>query len=70
MWILTVHLVEQFCPSLTNFGEKVSYKASGSCSIKKSVLKAKKGKCTVDASAKGQDGLFGALEKKVDLRIK
>jgi hypothetical protein len=55
---------------ITNFGEKVSYKASGSCSIKKSVLKAKKGKCTVDASAKGQDGLFGALEKKVDLRIK
>jgi hypothetical protein len=55
---------------VTNFGEKVSYKASGSCSIKKSVLKAKKGKCTVDASAKGQEGLFGALEKKVALNIK
>jgi hypothetical protein len=34
------------------------------------VLKAKKGKCTVDASAKGQEGLFGALEKKVALNIK
>ena len=56
--------------SVTNFGEKVTYKASGSCSIKKGVLTAKKGKCTVDASAKGQDGLFGALEQKVLLNIK
>ena len=54
----------------TNFGEKVSYKASGSCSVKKSVLTAKKGKCTVTASAAGQDGLFGGLEKQVVLRIK
>lgn len=54
----------------TNFGEKVSYKASGSCSIKKSVLTAKKGKCTVNASAAGQDGLFAAFEKQVVLRIK
>lgn len=54
----------------TNFGEKVSYRASGSCSVKKSVLTAKKGKCTINASAAGQDGLFGALEKKVVLRIK
>jgi hypothetical protein len=57
-------------PGVTNFGEKVTYKASGSCSVKKSVLKAKKGKCTIDATAKGQDGLFGALEKKVALNIK
>ena len=54
----------------TNFGEKVSYEASGSCSIKKSVLTANKGKCTVTASAAGQDGLFAALEKQVVLRIK
>jgi hypothetical protein len=54
----------------TNFGEKVGYKASGSCSIKKSVLTAKKGKCTINASAAGQDGLFAALEKQVVLRIK
>jgi hypothetical protein len=53
----------------TNFGEKVSYKASGSCSIKKSVLTAKKGKCTIDANAKGQDGLFGALEQKIAFTI-
>ena len=54
----------------SNFGETVSYKASGSCSVKKSVLTAKKGKCTVIASAAGQDGLFAALEKQVVLRIK
>ena len=54
----------------TNFGKKVSYKASGSCSAKKSVLTAKKGKCTINASAAGQDGLFGEFEKKVVLRIK
>jgi hypothetical protein len=48
----------------------VSYKASGSCSVKKSVLTAKKGKCTINASAAGQDGLFAALEKQVVLRIK
>jgi hypothetical protein len=54
----------------TNFGEAVNYKASGSCSVKKNLLTAKKGKCTVNASAAGQDGLFAALEKQVVLRIK
>jgi hypothetical protein len=54
----------------TNFGEAMSYKASGSCSVKKNVLTAKKGKCTINASAAGQDGLFAALEKQVVLRIK
>jgi hypothetical protein len=54
----------------TNFGEAVSYKASGSCSVKKNVLAAKKGKCTVNASAAGQDGLFAAFEKQIVLRIK
>ncbi|CAN2241325.1 hypothetical protein MCEMKE157_01050 [actinobacterium SCGC AAA044-D11] len=56
--------------TVTNFGEKVSYQAGGSCSVKKSVLTAKKGKCTVNASAAGQDGLFEALKQKVVLRIK
>lgn len=54
----------------TNFGQKITYKASGSCSVKKNVLTAKKGKCTINASAAGQDGLFDAIEKKVVLRIK
>ena len=56
--------------TVTNFGEAVSYKASGSCSVKKNLLTAKKGKCTINASAAGQDGLFAALEKQVVLRIK
>jgi hypothetical protein len=54
---------------ITNFGEKLTYKASGSCSVKRNVLTAKKGKCTIDASAKGQDGLFGALEQKIAFTI-
>ena len=57
-------------PTVTNFGEKVSYKTSGNCSVKKNLLIAKTGKCTVVASAAGQDGLFAALEKQVILRIK
>ena len=55
---------------VTNFGEKVTYKVTGSCSVKKNVLTAKKGKCTIEASAKGQDGLFGALDQKISLNIK
>jgi hypothetical protein len=55
---------------VSNFGEKVTYKASGSCSVKKNVLTAKSGKCTIVARAAGQDGLFAALEKQVVLRFK
>jgi hypothetical protein len=55
---------------LTNFGEKVTYTATGSCSIKNNVLTARKGKCTIDAAAQGRAGLFGKLQKKVVLTIK
>lgn len=55
---------------LTNFGEKVTYTATGSCSIKKNVLSAKKGKCTIDAVAEGRAGLFEKLSKRVILTIK
>jgi hypothetical protein len=55
---------------LTNFGEKVTYTATGSCSIKNNVLSARKGKCTIDAAAQGRAGLFGKLQKKVVLTIK
>jgi hypothetical protein len=54
----------------TNFGQKVSYKATGSCSVIKNTLKAKKGTCTVVATAAGQDGLFAPLSTKVVLKIK
>jgi hypothetical protein len=55
---------------LTNFGEKVTYTATGSCSIKNNLLTTRKGKCTIDATAQGRAGLFGKLQKKVLLTIK
>ena len=54
----------------TNFGQKVKYKATGKCSVKKNKLTAMKGKCTISARAKSQDELFGALKTKVVLKIK
>lgn len=54
----------------TNFGQKVKYKATGECSVKKNKLTAMKGKCTISARAKSQDELFGALKTKVVLKIK
>ena len=54
----------------TNFGQKVSYTATGSCTVVKNTLKAKKGSCTVVASAVGQAGLFAPLSTKVVLKIK
>ena len=57
-------------PTKTNFGQKVKYKATGECSVKKNKLTAMKGKCTISARAKSQDELFGALKTKVVLKIK
>jgi len=54
----------------TNFGQKVTYKATGNCSIMKNTLNAKKGTCTVTATAAGQAGLFAALSTKVVLKLK
>jgi hypothetical protein len=56
--------------STTNFGQKIVYTATGSCSVKKNVLTAKKGKCTIQARAEGVAGLFGMAQKKVVLNIK
>jgi uncharacterized protein (AIM24 family) len=57
-------------PTKTNFGQKVKYKATGECLVKKNKLTAMKGKCTISARAKSQDELFGALKTKVVLKIK
>ena len=57
-------------PATTNFGEQVSYKASGACSIKKNLLSAKKGRCLVSAHAQGRDGLYEMLHKELVLNIK
>jgi len=54
----------------TNFGQKVSYKATGNCTIKNNLLTAKKGKCVINAHAEGQNGLFEMLHKEVVLNIK
>ena len=59
----------QLAPT-TNFGQKVNYTATGNCSVKKNVLTARKGKCTIEARAEGIDGLFAQLQKKVVLNIK
>jgi hypothetical protein len=56
--------------STTNFGQKITYTATGKCSVKKNVLAATKGKCTIQASAEGVAGLFGMAQKKVVLNIK
>jgi hypothetical protein len=52
----------------TNFGQKVTYKAIGSCTVKNNLLTAKKGKCTINAHAEGQNGLFAMLHKEVVLK--
>ena len=59
----------QLAPT-TNFGQKVNYTATGNCSVKKNVLTARKGKCTIEARAEGIDSLFAQLQKKVVLNIK
>ena len=56
--------------STTNFGQKITYTAVGKCAVKKNVLTATKGKCTINAYAEGLDGLFEMLQKKVVLNIK
>jgi hypothetical protein len=55
---------------ITNLGQRVKYSTSGSCSVKKNVVTAKKGKCTVQAHADGIAGLFAKLHKKTVLNIK
>jgi hypothetical protein len=54
----------------TNFGQKVSYTAKGSCSVKKNVLTTAKGKCEILAHADGQAGLFEELHKQLRFIIK
>lgn len=56
--------------SLTNFGEAVRYKTSGSCQIKKFVLTAKKGICTVQANASGRTDLYLPANARVAIKVK
>jgi len=51
-------------PSLTNFGEKITYKASGACSVALARVTFKKGKCTLTATAPAKMSSYSALNAK------
>jgi hypothetical protein len=57
-------------PAVTNFGESVTYSASGSCTTSKYVLKTKRGICTIIAKASGVADLYNPLTKKFILKVK
>ena len=56
--------------TVTNFGEAVRYKTLGSCQIKKFVLSAKKGTCTVIASAPGRSELYLSVSVREATKVK
>ena len=51
-------------PSLTNFGEKITYKASGACSVALARVTFKKGKCTLTATAPAKMSSYSSLSAK------
>jgi len=52
-------------PTATNFGEKVTYKAVGSCSVVRSVLTMRRGKCEINATSAARKALYEALNIKL-----
>jgi len=50
-------------PSTSNFGEKIKYKATGACSVVRSVLTVRRGKCEISASALGKKALYEGLNQ-------
>ena len=52
-------------PTASNFGEKVSYKAMGSCSVVRSVLTMRRGKCEITATAGARKALYEVLNAKL-----
>jgi hypothetical protein len=52
-------------PSTSNFGEKIKYKATGACSVVRSVLTVRRGKCEISASAIGKKALYEGLNEKL-----
>lgn len=52
-------------PTATNFGERVTYRAMGSCSVVRSVLTMRRGKCDITATAGARKGLYEALNTKL-----
>jgi hypothetical protein len=52
-------------PTASNFGERVTYKAMGSCSVVRSVLTMRRGKCEITATAGARKALYEALNAKL-----
>jgi len=52
-------------PSTSNFGEKIKYRATGACSVVRSVLTVRRGKCEISASAIGKKALYEGLNEKL-----
>jgi len=52
-------------PTATNFGEKVKYKAVGACSVVRSVLTMRRGKCEITATAGARKALYEGLNAKL-----
>lgn len=52
-------------PTATNFGEKVKYKAIGACSVVRSVLTMRRGKCEINATSSGRKALYEGLNAKL-----
>lgn len=52
-------------PTATNFGENLKYKAEGACSVVRSVLTVRRGKCETAVTAPGRKSLFEPLVTKL-----
>ena len=52
-------------PTATNFGERVIYKATGSCSVVRSVLTMRRGKCEINATSGARKALYEGLNTKL-----
>ena len=57
-------------PKKTSFGEFVTYRASGSCTVAKNIVKAAKGSCTLDISAPGITALYQKLNSQIVTEVK
>ena len=57
-------------PATTSFGEKVTYKAMGACSVVRSVLTMRRGKCEITATAKERKALYQGFTTKLTTAAK
>ena len=52
-------------PTATNFGERVIYKATGACSVVRSVLTMRRGKCEINVTSAARKNLYEGLNSKL-----